>query len=214
MPVPCLTSTDICALRAARLDTDGSFQTGADNLYEMTEVLTLGVSEEILEGARTTLENGCGSVCFNRKRPNRILGETLALELCHLDAELLELMTGGTLLTSGGNTVGFEPPAFDDSTVSVALEVWTMAWDGDEQATDGGDLLWIRHGYPKVTWTIGNRTFQNEVLRVPLTGDAVSNSQFGTGPLGDWPAAISEPGAFFYDTTIPSGTCGYLPLGS
>lgn len=209
MPVPCVTSVDICALRAVRLDDTGAFEYGADAMYEMTEVLQLGVSQEIQEGARTTLPNGCGGICFNRKQDTRILGVTLALELCHLDAELLELMTGGTVLTSGGSPIGFEPRGFNDTPPKVALEVWTKAWDGDEAAT----IPYIRWAYPLTTWTPGNFTLQNDVLRVPLTGDASPNENFGTGPLGDWPnLGVSEPNAYFHDTDIPSGVCGTQEL--
>lgn len=213
VPSPhCFTSVDICALRFVRTDSTGAFEFGAEAMYEMVEVLQLGVSQEVQEGARTTLENGCGGICFNRKKPNRILGQALALELCHLDAELLEMMTGGTVLTSGGVTVGFQPPATDAASVYGALEVWTKAWDGDEQATDGGDPLYIRWAYPLTSWTIGNYTLQGDVLRVPLTGDVAPSSNFGDGPLNDWPSAVSEPGSFYFDTTIPAGQCGYAAL--
>lgn len=213
MPSPsCYTSVDICAWRFVRTDSTGAFELGAESRYEMTEVLQLGISQEIAEGARTTLENGCGGICFNRKKPNRVLGQSLAAEFCHLDAELLEMMTGGIVLTSGGVTVGFQPPAQDAATVYGALEVWTKAWDGDEQPTSGGDPLYIQWAYPLTTWTIGNFTLQGDVLRVPLTGDVAPSSNFGTGPMGDWPTAVSEPGSFFFTTELPAGQCGYQEL--
>lgn len=213
MPSPhCYSSVDICAQRIVRLDETGDFEVGAESRYETVDVLQLSVAQEILEGARTTLENGCGGICFNRKKPNRVLGQTLGLELCHLDAEQLEMMTGGTVLTSGGVTVGFEPPGDDTDPPPVSYEVWTKAWDGDEQATRGGLPLYVQWAYPLTKWTIGNWTLQGEVLRVPLSGDVSANSMFGTGPLDEWPTAVSRPGAFFFTTDLPAGQCGYMAL--
>jgi|SRR5687767_2501446 len=213
----CYSPLMICAIRGARLDSGGAPAPGANNLWESRTMLSLGVQPQTEAGTRINVKTGCDETCLTYEGQDKPTFDTLSLELCQLEIGLLEILTGGTVITSGGDVVGFERrPASAGRYDGASLETWSIAWDGDQQAVDAvtGDPLYFKFAWPKTTWTVGSMTFGNDAVRIPLTGKGLRNSQFGTGPLGDWPTAISEPGAFVLTTEIPDGECGYQSLAS
>lgn len=214
MATKCLSSINVVRLRAVRLDANNDFSSGADNSIVSDALTELTVNPLTLAGQEITQRNGSGDLCVDYREDDRPRSQAdLSMSLCLLDAALLELMTGGTALTSGSDVIGFEPRGSDDGAPPpVALEVWEYAWDGEQRATDdvSGDVLYFRHAFPLTRWTVGQQRFVNGVAVIPINGKAKANSNFGQGPAGDWPANVSEPGSFFQTTSIPDAACGYV----
>lgn len=209
----CLASLQACRLRVARLTAGGSPEEGDDNLYVTDALIQVQSSPEIEAGDEITQKTGCGDICVQFKDIDRIKRVTLSMELCQLDAELIEMLTGATVLTSGGDTVGFAIPPFSANPGSVSVEAWSKAWSGAEQETDDDDNpVYFRWVWPSTTWTLGQHTLENGVLSVPLTGQGVENSNYGLGAEADLPGTFPGAEAVFRDINIPDANCGYQAL--
>lgn len=208
----CLSAVMACRLRVARLHDDGTLDPGAENLYVSDAIISIGSDPDVEAGTVLTQKNGCGRVCVRRRSDDETLAYNLTMSLCQLDAELIEMLTGATLITVGGVTVGLQRPKQGDAKPLVCVEAWQEARNATEQATFGGALLWWHWAWPKVKWTAGQHTLEEGVLTVPLTGYAEENDQMGTGPAADWPDLITAAESFWLDDAIPDAVCGYQEL--
>lgn len=212
----CTTPLKVCALRAVRLDPTGAIEQGASSLYTKKPVL-LAYTPNVPERERIEQLDGCGDQCVLYLGPPKAVDSvTLRLDLCDLDAEWVEMLAGGSIITdavgTGYDTIGYLAPT--DSTVAedgVALEVWSYAWSGRQRATLGGSPAFYRHVFPKTTWQVGEITLSNGVNVIPMTGTAETNTSFGTGLASDpFPADVGESlyGWALVDS-IPDVECGY-----
>lgn len=208
----CLSAVMACRIRVSRLNADGSLDPGDENMYVSDAVISIGSNPDVEAGTVLTQKNGCGNVCVRRRSDDVTLAYNLTMNLCQLDAELIEILAGGTLITVGGVTVGYKRPLSTATKPAVCFEAWQEARSGQSQASEAGDLLWWHWVWPHVKWTAGEHTLAEEVLTVPLNGYAEENEQMGTGPAADWPALITEAEAWFLDDEIPDAVCGYQEL--
>lgn len=213
----CFSSVQACRLRVARLDATGKPLAGAKNLYVTDALIEIGIKMIIKSGTRLEQANGCGNDCVIFQDCDRITGVDLQMQLCQLDAELMEMLCGGTLLVSGGNTVGYMVPA-DNAACSngVSIEVFSKAWNVDQQAINaaGTSVGYYQFGFPKTTWVPGDFTLSNGVLAVPFTGKGYANAQFDNGPANDWVSyAIDNCMAWQINyAALPASTCGATSL--
>lgn len=219
MPAPnCYSPLLACRLRVALLDSTGAPVAGAGNVAVSDSLIRLGYSLVRSEGVNFEQKNGCGNICVKYQGNDKITGVNLTMELCHLDLELIALMTQASLVNDGARTnVGTALPGVDDElTRRVSVEVWSYAWDSDEQATEGGNLLHIRTIFPSTSWTEGDRTYEEGITRIPLVGRGRSNANFGDGPGNDlpWGAYTSPKGEFLDDGALPTATCGTSTLAA
>ncbi len=215
----CFTPLFICRLRVALLDDSGAPDAGADALAVSDSIIRLGYQLDVVTGTQFEQKNGCGTVCVQFQGEDRIRGVNLTMELCHLDMELISLMTGASLVSEPGRTnIGTALPAIDaDLTRRVSIEAWSKAWDGDEQATDqtgGSEPLYIRTIFPSTSWIEGDRTYEEGITRITLTGRGRSNANFGNGPGNDlpWGAYVTPKGEYIDDGDLPTATCGTSTL--
>lgn len=210
----CFSPLKVCRLRAVRLDANGAFLTGADNAVVWAGLTRLSSTPELIDGEQIRQRNGCGDIMIAYDDDDRYTGlGRLTMTLSQLDWELIQALAGGTLLTDGGgNTVGYEPPTSESALPNgAAVEVWGWAWDVSEpKVNDAGERVYHRRGYPLTKWTVREVPQENGPTLYQMQGKWRANSNFGTGPAGDWPAAITEGGAEFLDETdMPEATCGY-----
>lgn len=220
MPDPnCYTPLLACRLRVALLAANGAPSAGADHQAITDSLISVKYSLDITEGASFEQKNGCGVTCVQYQGQDRVKGVNLTMELCHLDVELIALMTGASLVSEVGRTnIGTALPAVDaDLTRRVSVEVWSYAWDGDEQAIDttgGSEALYIRTIFPSTSWVEGERTYEEGITRITLVGKGRSNSNFGNGPGNDlpWGAYVTPKGEYIDDNALPSATCGTQTL--
>jgi hypothetical protein len=215
----CFGSLQACRIRLARLEASGHPFEGAGNGYVSDAIVKLDVSVELSEGDDFEIRNGCGAICQTFKADDKIKRLNLSLELCQLDADLLELMADCDLFISGGNTIGWQFPSVSAAdNPGVCFEVWSKAWDGTAQAvpalTSPAAAYW-HWVFPKTKWTIGDVTMENDLMTVPLNGTSEENSQITqNGPFNDWPvgAFVSRVGGAFFDSAIPAATCAYTTV--
>lgn len=208
----CLSSVYASRLRVTRLHSGGTLDPGSENMIVSDGLVSVGTTPNVQAGEEFTQRNGGGGICVYVTEDDKILRYDLALALCQLDSELLEMLTGGRVLTVGGVTVGFAVPGLDDVPPSVCIEAWSEAREGSSIASEAGDALYWHFVWPSVRWTLGAFTLERGILTVPLTGKAVENPSMGTGPEASWPGIITEAQAWFLDDEIPDATCGYQAL--
>lgn len=227
----CFGSLQACMTRVAKLTSSGGPDDGSTNGYRTDALIELTVDPEIEEGVNLRVRNACGSICQTFRDCDKLVGLTFAMQLCHLDAELLAMLTGGSVIRdlSGagvGNVIGFELPSSEDACPNgVSLEEWSKAWDNSAVATPafagGSTAVYFHWVFPKTQWQIGQLKFENDFMRVNVTGFALENPQItANGPFDDWPAdvaaygGITNLGGWFFDTTLPSAACGSVAVSS
>lgn len=214
MASTCYTSIDLCAIRVAKLTTGGSPDTGATNGYQTGAAIKLEITVEIETGEEFTQKDGCGEICATFKEPDKIKRLSLAMDLCQLDALLLEFMTGASSFSSGGNIVGSQFAAVGTNPDPVCVEAWSKAWDNDQQAVvpfTSPDATYIHWVFPYTTWVQGNLVVEHNLMVVPVTGNGRENANItANGPFDDWPTAISNAGGitriggWFFDDALPA----------
>lgn len=215
----CTGVIQVCAIRVAELDADGTPTGGASSGYISDATIEVGVNVVVTEGEVKELRNGCDAICQTLTNPDRLQRIDLSATFCQLDAELIALMTGSTVITSEGNTIGVELPGPTDTVGGngVSFEVWAKEWDGDAQADDGaGNVKYVHFVFPRVLWVPGNFTLNADFLEFPVSGKAQVNANFFDGPWNDLPYSFSKLGGWFSDDSLPTAACGYqtLPAGS
>lgn len=207
------TPLQLCAIRVARLDATGVPNPGAHNLYTECSPIDLSLTPIISAAESFEQKSGCGDICATFEGYDRTKGFTLAMTLCHLDAELIEMLTGGTVLTRSGSDVGYMAPAANAAApTGVCVEAWSKMWDAEQQAVVSGKPGYFQFAFPKTTWAIGNLQLKDGIVTVPLTGKGVANSNFYNGPGNDWPTAITSSFAWQQVGGLPTCTNGYGTL--
>lgn len=218
----CYGSIQACRLRWAAVNEAGVPQAGASNGYVTDSLIQVGVGIELEAGADVTQKNGCGALCQAFRQPDLIKRVTLGTTLCQLDAELIQLMVGGTVIMDGADAIGYELPTISDTpNPGGVLEVWTYAWDGEAQATlNVADAAYFHFVFPHARFAPGDFTLEAEnFLQFPLDGYSDANPNVTTnGPYNDWPASvqaiggITASGGWFLDTVLPEAACDYLTV--
>lgn len=226
----CFGSLQTLAVRVAKLDANGSPDTGT-NGYVTDAIIDGTIGAEIEEGDEFTQKNAQGAICQTFKDCDRFKRANVELNLCHLDAELLEMLVGGSVIRDlagpgVGDAIGYEvPSASGECPNGVCLELWTKAWDGSSQATPtfagGTTIVYFHFVLPKVKFQIGDLNFENDFMTIPVTGFGDENPRItANGPFDDWPADVASRGGitgalgFFLDTTLPTVTCGAIDVPS
>lgn len=206
----CLSSIFACRLRITQLHDDGTLDPGTANQAVSDALISIGTTPQVEAGIEITQRNGCGDICVEAVGDDEIKRYDLAMSLCQLDFDLINLCVGGTLLTKGGITVGYAERKIGDAHQHVCVEAWSKAYQRSAQSTiaSGSGLLWYRHVWPHVTWTPAAHTIDASALIVPMTGKATENPNMGAGPAGDWPAVITAAQAKFLDDNLPAASCG------
>lgn len=199
-------------IRVGRLTAGGVPDEGSENLFITGAVIKVEATPEIEAGEEYTAKDGNGDLCGFAKADDHIKNVSLAMSLCSLDAPLLEMLTGGAVLTDGGDIIGFDLPPASSSASPVSFEVWGKAWDSAQQATDEGDPQYVHYIFPWTTWVPDKWTVEAGFLSVDLKGNSYENSELGSGPGSDLPGTIYGAMAWFLDTNLPDADEDYQTL--
>ena len=215
----CAGSIHVLAARATRLNADGTVDEGSNGSYVTEHPMRVALNPEVEQGEDRTQKNGADCVCLSYKVPDYVKRYNLELDNCRLEPGLFEMLFGAEVIpgTAPGSMIGNILPAgvasCATSTIGVAFEFWTRAWDGDRQNSGFPYIRWV---LPKSIWQLGDHEFNPEFLTVSMTGFTENNPSFAD-PYADWPEDFENPDgkpAWFYDTEVPVGACGYAVLGS
>jgi hypothetical protein len=193
---------------------------GATNGVATSAIVRLASSPQYDTGQEYLLKNGCGDIVAYSREQNRLKEVAITLELATKDFELIELLTGGSLIVdSTGNNIGIARRGVGKvESAYVSLEIWTTTIDANGPCQDATtDPGYYRVIFPRATFTLGDSTFENGVAMVTLTGFGTNNPQWGNGPWNDYPGTTvldpKTPEAIVLDATgPPTLTNGYIAV--
>src|SRR4051794_33523894 len=116
-------------LRVTRLNADGTLATGASACYVTEAFMRVSFTPEYESGDEVAEKNAQGAVCIAYKAPDTLKNVSIEVAICEPDPELTQLLAGGTLLTTGGATMGYASPSVgvDSNPDGCAIEVWSYA---------------------------------------------------------------------------------------
>lgn len=223
----CFSSLQVCRLRVGQLTSAGAPNPGASNGYVTDGLVSIALSFVKSEGDDFEQKTGCGDICATFVDCDKVKRVDPTVTLCHLDAQLIELMGGGTIFTESPSSdpFGMKIPSPGDSCANpVSLEWWSLAWDVDSQATpaslSGSPAYW-HFVIPKVRFAFGDVTFENGIAVIPLVGKGEANANVtSNGPFNDWPSEVAgtggvdSPFGYWLDATLPDASCDYVAVPS
>lgn len=224
MTSTCVASVGLCAIRVALLSAAGAPLTGANNGLIVESAMSLQVTLTTDDGDDKTKKNGCGRLMVSLKGDKTLSGIEFAAKYCHLDADLISLKTGASVITSGGNPVGLELPSVGSVSAPVCLEGWSKAIDVDHQiidATTGPAATYIHWVWPYTQWVEDAHTLEDDAMEVDLSGVGRENPAITVnGPFNDWPSyvvahgGITKLGGWFYDELPTITPCERIAVTS
>lgn len=213
----CLPQVQACMLRVTQLDGSGVPAPGASNMYVTDSLISLAHSPQYEEGTEIKVINGCGAVCVGYKAPPSFLRDDITLTLCTPDPQLLQLLTGGVVLTSGARVGGGAPPiGVTPASVQngVSIELWAKRIRSGVVDATNPYAWWV---FPKVTnLKYAGFTQENGVHQPQITGEAYENTRWYNGPDNQWPTAVATDRVWQWLpwNTIPTSACGYAAVAA
>lgn len=196
-----------CILRVSRLSAACVPQSGSNNIITTAGLVSVQATPDTEESTKFERKNGCGAIAWQAESGcDKIKRYNLTVELATFDFELLEILTGGTLITANNTTaptgwrnkvIGFASPGNDTACPDgVSLEIFTKATYNSGSCTTLGEGTpqYVRHIFPRAFLTPGDRNFEDDVATATLTGYSTPNPAWSTGSTGDWIATGVFPG--------------------
>lgn len=211
MALECASTVEICALRATRLNADGTPAAAPNNVYVVRDVIQLQFTPNIREGDTHEMRGGCGCTIASKDDEDEFRRFDLELQAGRIEPGLLEMLLGTAVIQDTTDLIGAHWPtklACGDERARVAIEAWSKRWlDTDEQDTV---YPWIRWLWTSTAWTLGQNTLQGDFGPIVLTGKSRANSSWDVGPYGDQPEAATGHGMFWFDNSdLPEASCDY-----
>jgi len=219
MAEQCTQSLQVCGLRVARLDALGFPIIGVGNGYVSKAPVDATIVLDYITGAQLQQLQGCGYLNAFFHAPDVLKETTLTLNVTDLDSELIQLLTTPDMgvIAESGTSNGIMFPAVGacapSQQVGVSVELFTKRWGSCGIPTDG--LLYWQWVLPRVFLHVTQFAQKNDFMPIPITGYGSSNPNWGTGPWGDAPVAITTTGGVFARANLPISSCGLqaVPFG-
>jgi hypothetical protein len=181
---PAVSLYAVC-MRLSRLDATGAPIVGPDMMYVTDSLVRVNYTPRYETTDAVTKRNGRGKLCLNVPGRRQFAGMDLSLEVCEDDPALVELLQGGSVLTTGAgaDVIGYQFPGTDEADATFGLEVWTEAWNGDSR-----DAVhpYFRYVLPLCSVSQGERSLAAEPDENTYEGTASANAAWGNGPVNDW----------------------------
>jgi hypothetical protein len=227
------------SIRVTRLDAAGTLLNGPGDSYTTSAFMRVSFTPEYEEGDEITEKAADGTVCVVYQSPDTLKRITMELAICEPDPELTQLLSGGLLLRTIMGTfaapdrksVGWAAPSVGDDPAGngVAIEVWSFAVADGKRVAVNPYFHWI-FPYARLRQS-GDRVIENGMLANTFEGYGIGNTEFGSGPDGQWewtevtdrpyayarvdysPSTSQKKGFYTWDTNTGAGTAvGELPV--
>lgn len=202
-----LLSIQGCAARFCRLDAFGNPISSATGMWANSAYTKLNMVSEKEDGDKFLMKTACGAVFINYRDQDQVKWLNLTFEVMYPDPALMELILGGELLVTDSTEMGFAYPKLANGTGlpnPVSCEVWAKAMKGNIQSQDGDDAQWYRYLLPLTYWTYDGVDVEDKPETLTVTGYAMENPNFGSGPFSDWTFDSTRVLAWALDTNIPA----------
>lgn len=205
-------SVQAVGVRVTKLDGSGAPITGATSSYVTRAFTRASWTPEYEEGEEIKTIGADGTICIQFKMPDVLKEVAFELEICNPQPELHEMLAGGTLLTEGGENIGWASPDVGDTPNmnGVSVEVWSRAVVGNRIATVNPFWRWV---FPFVqTRMEGDRALENGAMASVFSGKGYGNAGWDGGPSGDW-TWPTPPVAYARTASAPT-TEGYFEVAA
>lgn len=173
--------------------------------------ISLAVGWNNRAGDDVEVITGAGAVCFSYLEPDQYKNVTLALSMCDHNPEMMQMMLGGDLISSGGVNIGYAVPAVGTAgnEEGVALTGWTNNMSGSGVDSE---YQYIKHLFPKTRWAPADKTFENNPAPMDFTGVGYEGSQYLDGGQNDWAGVSDRLWQFQGTNSIPDASCSAQSL--
>lgn len=199
--------------RVVRLDACGAAVSGGTGMVVFDGFIKVERKPQYDAGAEFVIKNARGTLCVNRKRPDRLKRINIGITLCEVDPEGLELMTAARLLKSATDSTG---NAFseDENSANWQFEVWQEV---DEGACVSGVQEYVQHLFPFVeNGMLGDTVIEEAPSQWVVNANTRKNPLF-KDPFGQWKnneAVGAKDHHLYRRTTVapPAASVGYQNL--
>lgn len=218
-PTLCAAPIKGTRMRIVRLDECGVPVTGVGSLVVTKGFVQVEVTQQYEDGTEYQLRNAQGEFCVDEVGPDQFRRVDLTVQFCAVDPDVVNLITGSTVITTGAPVTGTGFWVTEGSvTQRFSLEVWQAV--SGEACTIGGQLRHVYWAFPNL---FGGRfndfTIQDDVLEFSLSAKSDGASPlWGTGPgaAPDWISAVPTNAHFGFNIAalpLPAETgCGATTL--
>lgn len=184
MPTTCITPIKAEVARIVKLDVCGNPVTGATSAVAVFDgFISIAPSPQYEEGQEFLTKKANGQPCVNQKDPNFLKRVALTVEFCNIDPDIIVMMTGERLLTTGGPVTG-TGVAFGEGLLlsRFSLEVWQPL--AGAICSPSGQQLYLYWAFPNIgNAMLGDFTIENGPTSITLTADTQAcGLRWGDGP--------------------------------
>lgn len=208
----CLPQVQACRIRVCRLEADGVPLPGANNLYVSNALVSLAFAWQVETGDEITEKNACGETVVNYRGDDNLRRGNLTIKILTPDPQLSELLSNGSVLTSGDRVGYAAPPLGPVNTDAISIELWAKRIR-DGRLDDAFPYAWWV--YPWVDHLRPNdHEHSNANFASEFMGEAYENDQWLDGPLNNFPATSSQCYQWIpcLASEVPAAMCGYQTL--
>jgi hypothetical protein len=203
-------------------------------MYVSDAVIQIESDPQYDEGEEKIVRNGCRRICSSYKDDDLLTGLQWSTELCELDIELIEMLTGQRTFDEfgpGTQTIGMQLPSKNTPpTDGVSVEAWSRAYVGTAFSPAPQDYwLWA---WPRLKPRLDAHTLDEDFLAVSISADGHENpiiggvpagalgtgpnaGVVGGGPNGDWPIdpqVLDGCEGVFLVNGLPTAVCGWIDI--
>lgn len=227
----CFTPYKLPRVRATTLNSCGAPLTGTCATVVSDGIISVAQTKEYEDRQEFFVKNGDGLFCVRETNPPVLKWINLVITFCNVDPELLNIMTGNSLVSddsAAARKIGWNEDENSSTLSNFAFEGWTRLANQGVACTGGAE-----YGYVLYPWlkegTIGDITWQNDVVSFIVNARTSSNSLWGTGPyLVDLSDAVgtldqeiplltpigstTHQRMFITRKAPPTAACGCVPL--
>lgn len=227
----CFTPFKIPRVRVTTLNSCGQAATGSCATVVSDGIISIAETKEYEDRQEFFVKNGDGLFCVRETNAPILKWINLVITFCNVDPELLNIMTGNSLVSDDSATAyktGWNEDENAATLNNFALEGWTRLTNTGVACTGGTEYGYTLFPYV-VQGTIGDITWQNDVVSFIVNARTSSNSLWGVGPyfvdLSDAVGTLDQniklltpigstthARRFITRKAPPAAACGCVPL--
>lgn len=227
----CFTPFKIPRVRVTTLNSCGQAATGTCATVVSDGIISIAQTKEYEDRQEFFVKNGDGTFCVRETNAPILKWINLVITFCNVDPELLYIMTGNSLVSddsSAAAKIGWNEDENAATLNNFALEGWTRLANQGVACTGGLQYGYVLFPFVK-EGTIGDITWQNDVVNFVVNARTSSNSLWGTGPylvdLSDDTGTLDQEiplltsigstthqRMFITRKAPPDASCGCVPL--
>lgn len=201
----------------------GAPTAGASNGYALACPRNWSLEPIIREGEASEFISDCGFPVARDRQDDQKQGWTVSFETAYRSSELQALVTGDTLIASGGNNIGTISQGSPTCAAPADIRTFVEVFYKLSRCTTGANH--VRYLIPNVQWKVTELDREGSITYYRYTGESAPSLASGIddGPYNDLPAdVVTAIGALpagstvldvnFSETITIAGQCGFLTV--